>query len=116
GVTEGYYAAAGWSDYHSRMDLPEIRAWHDAYKERFGEEPGMAAILGQAAADVLLRALEAAGRDLTPESFRRAMETLRYHNAIAGIDIAYGAEDHRGGDAVVISVVENGAFREVARR
>src|SRR5690606_15126554 len=75
-----------------------------------------AAILGKSAADILLRALEAAGPDLTPESFRAGMETLRFHNAVAGIDISYGPGDHRGGDRVVISVVENGAFREVARR
>lgn len=116
GITEGYYAAAGWSDYHDRLDMPEVRAWHDAFLARYGAEPGMAAILGKSAADILLRALEAAGPDLTPESFRAGMETLRFHNAVAGIDISYGPGDHRGGDRVVISVVENGAFREVARR
>lgn len=116
GITDGYYAAGGWADYKPRMDDPEVKAWHDAFVAKYGEEPGMAAILGYGAATTLVKALEAAGRDLTPESFKAGMESLHFHDPIADVDVTYGPNDHQGADLIVISRVENGVFKEVARR
>ncbi|MCB1383537.1 MAG: ABC transporter substrate-binding protein [Notoacmeibacter sp.] len=114
GITEGYYAAAGWADYKPRMDNPAVKAWYDAYKAKYNEEPGMAAILGTGAAESLVAALEAAGKDLNPDSFRAAMEGLKMRDEVADMDVDYGP-DHHGTDVVVISVVEGGVFKEVAR-
>ena len=117
GITDGYYAAAGWADYKPRMDNAEVKAWHDAYVAKFaGEVPGMAAILGYGAATTLIKALEVAGKDLTPESFKAAMETLNFRDPIGDVDVSYGPEDHQGGDLIVISRVEEGVFKEVARK
>ncbi len=117
GITDGYYAAAGWADYKPRMDNPTVKAWHDAYTAKYGgEEPGMAAILGYGAGIALVKALEAAGKDLTPESFQKGMESLSYRDEIADVDIKYGPGDHQGGDLIVISVVKDGVFQEVARQ
>ena len=117
GITDGYYAAAGWSDYKPRMDNPTVKAWHDAYTTKYGgEEPGMAAILGYGAANTLVKALEAAGKDLTPESFQAGMESLQFRDEIADVDVKYGPGDHQGGDAIIISVVKDGVFQEVARQ
>ncbi|RMD49707.1 MAG: branched-chain amino acid ABC transporter substrate-binding protein [Alphaproteobacteria bacterium] len=116
GITDGYYAAASWADYHPRMDNPVVKKWHDEFVARYNEEPGMAAILGYGAAITLIRALEAAGPDLTPETFRKGMESLNFYDPIGDIQVTYGPNDHRGGDLIVISVVKDGAFHEVARR
>ncbi len=62
GITDGYYAAAGWADYKPRMDNPVVKEWHDAYIAKYdGEVPGMAAILGYGAAISMIKGLEAAG-------------------------------------------------------
>lgn len=117
GITNGYYAAAGWADYKPRMDNAEVKAWHDAYTAKYaGEVPGMAAILGYGAATTLIKGLEAAGKDLTPESFQKGMETVNFKDSIGDVDVSYGADDHQGGDLIVISVVEDGVFKEVARK
>lgn len=117
GITEGYYAAAGWADYKPRMDDPEVKEWYDAYKAKYdGEEPGMAAILGNAAAETLVRGLENAGEDLTPESFKEGMEQVQYHDPIGDTDVAYGPDQHQGSDVIVISVVKDGVFEQVARK
>lgn len=117
GITDGYYAAAGWADYKPRLDQPAVKEWYDAYKAKYdGEEPGMAAILGYGAAETVVRALEAAGRDLTPESFQAGMESLEFRDEIGDVDIKFGPGDHQGGDLIVISVVKDGVFQEVARQ
>ena len=76
----------------------------------------MAAILGYGAAISVIKALEAAGKDLTPASFQAGMESLDYRDEIADADVKMGPDDHQGGDIIVISRVEGGVFKEVARK
>ncbi len=114
GVTEGYYAAAGWSDFENRLDNPEVKAWAEAYQAAHGEPVGTAAQLGYGAARAMVAAFEAAGRNLTEESFRTGMESVKYHDAINDVDIDYGA-DHQGGSLIVISKIEGGKWVEVGR-
>ena len=114
GVTEGYYAAAGWSDFENRLDNPEVKAWAEAYQAAQGEAVGTAAQLGYGAARAMIAAFEAAGPELTAESFRTAMEGVKYHDAINDVDIDYGP-DHQGGNLIVISKIEGGKWIEVGR-
>lgn len=117
GVTEGYYAAAGWSDLEHRLSTdPELKKWADSFKAATGEDPGTAAQLGRSAAVVLVKGLEAAGKDLTPESFKTGMETLEFDDHILDAHINYGPNDHQGGDIIVISKVEGGVWKEVGRQ
>lgn len=114
GVTEGYYASAGWSDFENRLDNPEVKAWADAYQAAHNEPVGTAAQLGYGAARAVVQALEAAGPDLTADSFRVAMEGVKYHDAINDVDVDYGP-DHQGGSLIVISKIEGGKWIEVGR-
>lgn len=114
GVTEGYYVGAGWVDFEARMDVPAVREWAESYQAKFGEPVGTAAQLGQGAANILVQALEAAGRDLTAESFRAAMESVDFYDEINDVHVNIG-EDHQGSTLTVISQIQNGMWREVAR-
>ncbi|MCR5856057.1 ABC transporter substrate-binding protein [Mesorhizobium sp. J428] len=116
GVTEGYYASAGWTDHEARMDNPEVKAWADNYKAKTGEPAGTAAILGYGAATVLIRGLEAAGKDLTAESFQKGVESLEYTDVISGdVPVKYGPNDHQGGDLIFISQIKDGKWVEIGR-
>ena len=115
GVTEGFYAAAGWSDYEARMDNPEVKEWAENYQAKAGEPAGTAAQLGYGAATTLIKALEAAGPELTAESFKTAMEGLQFTDPIGDVEVKYGPEDHQGADLIVISKIEGGMWKEVAR-
>ncbi len=116
GVTDGYYAAAGWSDLEARVaDNETLRNWATAFKTKFNEDPGTAAQLGYAAASTLVKGLEAAGKDLTPDSFRKGMETLAFHDEVMDIDVKYGPDDHQGADLIVLSQIQGGMWKEVAR-
>jgi branched-chain amino acid transport system substrate-binding protein len=115
GVTEGFYAAAGWPDIVARMGDPDVKAWVDDYQKAAGEFPSTGALLGRSAAESLVRGLDAAGQDLTPESFQKGMESLDYDDKIADVHIKMGPNDHIGGDPVVISKIEGGNWKELAR-
>ncbi len=113
GVTDGFYAAASWKDLWARADEPAPAAFIEEYKAATGEDPVGFAMLGYSAAEMMVKALEAAGPDLTHESFIAAMESLDYTDELVGNHITYGPDDHQGADTVFVNVVENGAWKLV---
>lgn len=115
GVTDGFIISGGWQDIEARLGDPEVAAWVQSYQAATGSSdlPGTGALLGRMGAETFVRALEAAGRELTHESFRNAMYTLDYFDAIGGLQVTYGPGDHQGGDAIYISKIENGAWATV---
>ena len=116
GVTEGLYAAAGWEDLGSRASEPAAAKFIAAYDAKFGQPASGFAMLGYASADTVVRALEAAGKDLTHESFIAGMESLDFMDDLTNNRTTYGKDDHQGGEDVIISVVEGGKWKVVARK
>ena len=116
GITDGLYAAAGWSDLLSRMDDPQVQLFAKNYVAKTGEKlPGTGAVFGYTAAIALVRGLEAAGKNLTTASFQKGMESLNYKDAISDSQISFSANDHQGSDEIVVSVVSGGSWKEVSR-
>ncbi len=116
GVTEGFFAGAGWQDLASRATEPEAAAWIKSYTEATGEKfPGTGALLGRSAAEIFVKALEAAGTDLTNDSFVAAMESLDFEDKIAGNRVSVG-EDHIVSNEVFISKIVDGNWQVVGTR
>ena len=110
GVTEGFYASASWQDLWARSEEPAPAAFIEEYTAATGEDPVGFAMLGYSAAEMMVKALEAAGPDLTHESFIAAMETLDYQDELLGNHMTFGPDDHQGADAVYVNLVEDGAW------
>ncbi|MEM7216589.1 MAG: ABC transporter substrate-binding protein [Pseudomonadota bacterium] len=112
GITEGYFAAAGWQDLEARVGDPEVGAWVKKYIEATGEKfPGTGALLGRSAAELFVRGLEAAGPDLTHASFQKGMESLEFDDKIAGNKAKLGPGDHLVADVVFISKIGGGSWK-----
>ena len=116
GVTDGLYGAAGWVDLRARAEDPAPAAFIAEYEARFGHAAGGFAMLGYTAADTVVRALEAAGPDLTHETFKAAMESLDYYSDLLDTQITYSPDNHQGANDITISVVENGLWKLLARQ
>ena len=115
GVTEGFYAGAGWKDLEARVSDPRVAAWVEKYNEATGEKfPGTGALLGRSGAEVVARALEVAGRDLTNDSFVAAMESLEYEDVVAGTRVKMGVGDHIASDQIIISRIQDGSWKIVS--
>jgi len=89
---------------------PEVAAWWDAFVERFGVNPEFAAMEGYRNADLLVRALENAGRDLTPEGLVAGMEALGEVTDPFGYALSFGPGDHEGVKQSVLSTVVGGRW------
>lgn len=110
GVTEGMYGAAGWPDIEERSDIPETAAWIRDFQNAYGEFPSTGAVLGRIGTEVFLRGLEAAGPDLTLESFRAGLESLDYHDPVTGVDVLITPEKHAATTGIVVSQIRDGSW------
>jgi branched-chain amino acid transport system substrate-binding protein len=116
GVSDGLYAVAGWSDIVARIETtPELKEWVGTYKAATGEEPGTGALLGRDGAGLMERALEAAGKDLTPDTLKTALEGLSYESKISDNALAFSPKSHQGSKTSIISVVKSGNWAEIGR-
>ena len=113
---DGFSAASGWSDIVARMGDPVVGGWVAKYTEETGGFPGTGALLGRSAAELFVRALEAAGHDLTSASFQAGMESLNFEDKISGVMVTITADNHQGANDVIISQVQGDNWVELARR
>jgi branched-chain amino acid transport system substrate-binding protein len=114
GVTEGFYAM-GLTDMPYRDTLsPAAQAWFDRYKDRYKIEPNIGAVYGHVAADLTVVALEKAGKDLTLDSFVKAMESIKgYKDIFNGPEASFGPDKHQGANSSFLAVVKSGRWVRV---
>ena len=53
------------------------KKWWDDFKELYGTDPNTGALYGYIFADIIIEAINRAGKDLTIDSFVKAMESLK---------------------------------------
>ncbi len=80
--------------------VKEYRALLEAAKG----EPGFGTLEGYIAAKVMVEGLRRAGRNLTRESFIRAMETLDPYD-VGGFKVSYGPDSHNGSKFVDLTII-----------
>ena len=115
GVTDGLYASAGWQDLRSRADQPAAAEFIAAFEARYGQPATGFAMLGYTAARQVVMGLEAAGRDLTTDSFLQGMYTVDYDDALLGTHINFSETDHQGANDIFISQVGGGMWHTLVR-
>ena len=111
GSAEGYYAFVHIAALYKDDEMsPEVARWYDSYTDRFGAEPGYPAIEGYRNADVLVDALEIAGRELTAGGLIAALESMTEYQDIFGYTLTFGPDDHKGVDESVLATVIDGRW------
>ena len=111
GATDGYYAFVPMALVYEDDGLsPAASAWFASYRERYDDTPDLPAMLGYRAADLTVRGLEIAGRDLTRESLIAALESLSDYTDLFGNQLSFGPDDHKGVDHSTLSQIQNGRW------
>lgn len=99
--TEGLFAVASFymPPFKSAEPGSWEAKWYARYLEMFNEESAAQSIIGYVIADLTVRALEAAGPDLTTEKVLAALETIRnYEDPFGGPSLTFSPTKHQGGD------------------
>ena len=117
GAGEGYYAFGHMVRvYPDEPKNDEALAWFNRYEERFNMTPDATAMEGYRGADLVIKALEISGRDLTVEKFIAALESIGTYTDIFGYTLEFSPENHNGVREVILSQALGGKWVEVGQR
>lgn len=111
GAGEGMY----WLSHMTRIypDTEENEKaiqWFENYRERFNAIPDVAAMEGYRGADLVVSALEIAGRDLTRENFIEALESISDYTDPWGYKLSFSPINHNGLKVTGLSQVHDGRW------
>ena len=118
GGMEGLYASAPFfvPDFSAAIEDEWVTGWHKDYVAKYGEEPAAQSVMGYAMADLLVRALEAAGPEVTVEKMLIGLEGIaHYENPFGGPTMSFSAEKHMGGDSLNLYQVKDRKWKTVAK-
>lgn len=114
GGADGFYSMAPMLFIQQNDERPAVQAFVQGYKQRFGKEPNFAAQIGYTGAQVVVLALQNAGKDLTTDSFVHGLERVKnYHDIFGSPAISFGPEKHQGSNASFLCVVKEGQWQPV---
>ena len=120
GGMNGFYATASFKlpDYAAEVEADSwVGKWYTRYIEDFGEEPSAQSTIGYVIADLMIRALDAAGSDITVEKVLAGLEAIDYYeDPFGGPSLSFSAEKHQGGDYLNLYQVQDGKWQTVAER
>ncbi|MFP6835055.1 MAG: ABC transporter substrate-binding protein, partial [Pseudomonadales bacterium] len=107
----GYYAFLHMAKiYADDEKSPEVQAWWDQYVELYGKEPDVPAMEGFRGADLVVTALEKAGRDLTVNGLVAALEGITSYQDIFGYTVSFSPQKHSGATESSLAQVQNGRW------
>jgi branched-chain amino acid transport system substrate-binding protein len=113
GAAEGFFCMTPALYAYPDDPRPEVQAFAKTYKGRFGRDPNFHGEVGYTAAQLVLLGLDRAGRDLTADSFIKAMESITEYKDIFGSVLSFGPDQHHGSTKSFLTVVKNGRWLPV---
>jgi len=109
-VGEGFYSMTPALYAYPDDPRPAVQDYARRYKARFGIDPNFLGETGYTTAQIVLEALQRAGRNLNVDTFTTAMESLHDFHDIFGNTFSFGPNQHHGATSAYLAVVHNGRW------
>jgi branched-chain amino acid transport system substrate-binding protein len=114
GVTEGIYTTTAVLYVDPKDPRPAVHEFATKYEKTYGHPPNFAAEIGYSAAQLVVLALQKAGRDLTADSFIAALEGIKdYHDIFGSPTMSFSETKHQGSAECFLTQVKNGKWVQV---
>jgi branched-chain amino acid transport system substrate-binding protein len=111
GVTEGIYTMTPILFVAADDPRPEVKAFADNFKKKYGHAPNFAAQIGYTAAQVTMVGLTNAGKDLTVDSFLTGLEKVNGYKDIFGSPaMSFSKQKHQGSNESFLAQVRKGKW------
>ena len=111
GANDGYYCVTSFILVGSDDKRPAVQEFIKNYRALYGKDPNPAAQVGYTGAQVLIQALQNAGRDLTVDSAIAGMEKIKNYRDIFGSPaITFSATKHAGSAESFLLQVKGGKW------
>src|SRR5271166_466785 len=114
GATEGVYTMTATLYVDPSDPRPAVHEFATKYEQLWGHPPNFAAEIGYSAAQVVVLALQKAGRDLTADSFIAALESIKdYHDIFGSPTMSFSATKHQGSSEAFLTQIKDGKWVQV---
>ena len=111
GGNEGLYTMTPILFVSNNESTKAVNDWATGFKTRFGKEPNFAAQVGETGAEIVILALQNAGRDLTAESFIDGLEKINgYQDIFGSPKMTFGPKRHQGSSESFLAQVRGGKW------
>ena len=103
-ITKGLWAGVVYANFLN-VESPLVKKYLEAQKKFAPNEQytGIFFLAGFVFVEPMVEGLKRAGKDLNPDTFVKAMETIRHWNDWLGYDCTFTPEDHQGMKSVFIA-------------
>ncbi len=92
-----------------------VRFWATKYKTKFGDDPALFSVIGYQIVDYFAQAAAKAGKNLTTDTFIKAMDTMSFPADIFGAPpMTYSPTKRLGSEASRLSQIVDGRWKVVA--
>jgi len=113
---DGFYAMGLTEMPYVDSPVPSVKKFVDDYKKRFNVDPNIGAVYGYVAADLTLKGLQNAGKDLTLDSFISGMEAIKgYHDIFNGPEVNFGPKIRQGANSSFLAESKGGRWTRVTQ-
>jgi branched-chain amino acid transport system substrate-binding protein len=117
GASEGFYSMTPMLFFSQDDPRPAVQAFRTEYKKKFGKEPNFAAQIGFTGAQIFIKALDNAGKDLTTDSFVAGMEAIKdYQDIFGSPPFSFSKTKHQGSNESFLCVVKGGHWHSVLEK
>lgn len=113
-TVEGLYGVGTWKLFTPTSGPDNVKKWFAEYKKKYTNEPDENALLSYAYTDIFVKAVQAAGRDLTSDKVVKALQTMTFEHPIF-----YDKQVFKGGhfepEYIEIDQVKGGAWTSLTK-
>jgi len=113
-AVEGLYIQCQYVPFDPANEPQPVKDWMARYEARFTTKADVAAAISYDMEDMVILALDRAGRDLTAQKFVTALESIKDYRDIFGTPAqSFGPEKHFGTEGFVLLQIKDGKFQRV---
>jgi ABC-type branched-subunit amino acid transport system substrate-binding protein len=111
GVVEGLYAMSQVPHPYAEGANPQLAAWIESYKKRFNSDPDVMSSYGYKTMDMVLKGIEAAGKEPSPQSLSAALEGMKQPADFLGNgSVEFSKTNHLGRAQGRVAQIQNGKW------
>jgi branched-chain amino acid transport system substrate-binding protein len=114
-AVNGFYSTCTVNNPYADDANPKVREWFAAYKSKYNEDPTVFSAYGWQIINLFATAAAAAGKDLTPDSLNKAIETTKFPSDMFGGDEqTFSATKRLGSDRAMLCQIQDGKWKQVS--
>ncbi len=113
-TVEGLYGVGTWKLYTYGNAPANVKTWFDAYKKRFNSDPDENALLAWSYADIFVKAVQGAGKDLSADKVAKFLQTNTFEGPLFYAPQSFKG-NHMSPEYVEIDQVKGGAWTSLTK-